>query len=378
MLRISDITFSVQGRQLFEGASAVIPTGHKVGFVGRNGTGKTTLFNLITEQLVLEDGSISVPKGARIGGVAQEAEVSEMSLLDTVLEADTERTSLLAEAETATDPIRIGDIHGRLADIDAYSAESRAASILSGLGFDQAAQALPCSEFSGGWRMRVALAGVLFAQPEILLLDEPTNYLDLEGTIWLEAYLAKYPHTVLVISHDRELLNRSVNAILHLENRKLTLWTGGYDQFDKLRREKQEQASAAKKRQDARRDHMQSYVDRFRYKASKAKQAQSRLKMIEKMPVISLDGEGATIAFNFPSPEELAPPIVKLEDVTVGYDGQAVLRNLDLRIDQDDRIALLGANGQGKSTLSKLLAGKLEAMSGNIHASSKLRIGYFA
>jgi ATP-binding cassette, subfamily F, member 3 len=378
MLRIADISFSIEGHPLFEGASAVIPTGHKVGFVGRNGTGKTTLFNLITDQLALEDGAITVPKGARIGGVAQEAPASALSLLETVLEADTERTELLAEAETATDPIRIGDIHGRLADIDAYSAEARAASILSGLGFDQIAQARACSDFSGGWRMRVALAGVLFAQPEILLLDEPTNYLDLEGTIWLESYLAKYPHTVLVISHDRELLNRSVNAILHLENRKLTLWTGGYDQFDKLRREKQEQASAAKKRQDVRKAHMQSYVDRFRYKASKAKQAQSRLKMIEKMPTISLDGEGATIAFNFPSPEELAPPIVKLEEVTVGYDGVAVLRNLDLRIDQDDRVALLGANGQGKSTLSKLLAGKLAPMVGNVHASSKLRIGYFA
>jgi ATP-binding cassette, subfamily F, member 3 len=378
MLRINDISFSIEGRPLFEGASAVIPTGHKVGFVGRNGTGKTTLFNLITDKLVLEDGTITVPKGARIGGVAQEAPASDLSLLETVLEADTERTALLAEAETATDPTRIGDIHGRLADIDAYSAEARAASILSGLGFDVVAQARPCSDFSGGWRMRVALAGVLFAEPEILLLDEPTNYLDLEGTIWLETYLAKYPHTVLVISHDRELLNRSVNAILHLENRKLTLWTGGYDQFDKLRREKLAQASAAKKRQDARKAHMQSYVDRFRYKASKAKQAQSRLKMIERMPTISLDGEGATIAFNFPSPEELSPPIVKLEDVSVGYDGLAVLRGLDLRIDQDDRIALLGANGQGKSTLSKLLAGKLKPLAGNLHASSKLRIGYFA
>lgn len=378
MLRFNDITFSIEGKPLFEGASATIPTGHKVGFVGRNGTGKTTLFNLINKELSLEDGEITVPKGARIGGVAQEAPSSDLSLLETVLAADIERAALLAEAETAQDPNRIAEIYGRLSDIDAYSAESRAASILSGLGFDQAAQARPCSDYSGGWRMRVALAGVLFAEPDVLLLDEPTNYLDLEGTIWLESYLAKYPHTVLVISHDRELLNRSVNAILHLENRKLTLWTGGYDQFDKLRREKQAHASAAKKRQDARRDHMQAYVDRFRYSASKAKQAQSRLKMIEKMPSISLEGEGQTIAFNFPSPEELAPPIVKLEDISVGYDGKAVLSHLSLRIDQDDRIALLGANGQGKSTLSKLLAGKLKPLEGTLHASSKLRIGYFA
>ncbi len=378
MLRINDISFSIEGRPLFEGASAVIPTGHKVGFVGRNGTGKTTLFNLINKELILEDGEVTVPKGARIGGVAQEAPASDLSLLDTVLEADTERTALLAEAETATDPNRIADIYGRLSDIDAYSAEARAASILSGLGFDQDAQARACSEFSGGWRMRVALAGVLFSQPDVLLLDEPTNYLDLEGTIWLETYLAKYPHTVLVISHDRELLNRSVNAILHLENRKLTLWTGGYDQFDRARREKMEQASAAKKRQDSRRAHMQAYVDRFRYQASKAKQAQSRLKMIERMPSITVEDGGRTIEFNFPSPDELSPPIVKLEDVSVGYDGVPVLKGLDLRIDQDDRIALLGANGQGKSTLSKLLAGKLQAMSGKLHSSSKLRIGYFA
>ncbi|MCA8869159.1 MAG: ABC-F family ATP-binding cassette domain-containing protein [Rhodobacteraceae bacterium] len=378
MLRLDNISFSIEGRPLFDQASAIIPTGHKVGFVGRNGTGKTTLFRLITGELAMEGGTVSVPKGARIGGVAQEAPASADSLLDTVLAADTERSALMAEAETATDPHRIGEVHARLGDIDAWSAEARAAMILSGLGFDQAAQARPCSDFSGGWRMRVALAGVLFAEPEILLLDEPTNYLDLEGTIWLETYLARYPHTVLVISHDRELLNRSVGSILHLENRKLTLWSGGYDQFDRLRREKLEQAVSEKRKQDARRAHMQAYVDRFRYKASKAKQAQSRLKMIERMPSIALEAEGRTVAFNFPSPEELSPPIIKLEEVSVGYDGVVVLRGLDLRIDQDDRIALLGANGQGKSTLSKLLAGRLEPISGRIHASSKLRIGYFA
>ncbi len=378
MLRIQDVSFSIEGRPLFEAASAVIPTGHKVGFVGRNGTGKTTLFRLINGELALEGGSISVPRGARIGGVAQEAPASNASLIDTVLAADTERLALLEEAETATDGGRIADIHTRLQDIDAWSAESRAAMILSGLGFDEAAQARPCADFSGGWRMRVALAAVLFSQPDVLLLDEPTNYLDLEGTIWLETYLARYPHTVLVISHDRELLNRSVNAILHLENRKLTLWSGGYDQFDRLRREKLEQAAAAKKKQDARRAHMQSYVDRFRYQANKAKQAQSRLKMIERLVPIALEEEGRTVSFNFPSPEELSPPIVKLDETAVGYDGKAVLRDLNLRIDQDDRIALLGANGQGKSTLSKLLAGKLKPLKGKIQTSSKLRVGYFA
>ena len=378
MLRIQDISFSIEGRPLFEGASAIIPAGHKVGFVGRNGTGKTTLFRLITGELTLEGGAISVRRGAKIGGVAQEAPASHLSLLETVLNADTERTALLAEAETATDGARIAEIHARLQDINAWSAEARAASVLSGLGFDEAAQARPCADFSGGWRMRVALAGVLFAEPDVLLLDEPTNYLDLEGTIWLESYLARYPHTVLVISHDRDLLNRSVNAILHLSERSLTLWTGGYDQFDKLRHEKLAQAQSQKKKQDARRAHLQTYVDRFRYQANKARQAQSRLKMIERLVPITLEEEGRTVAFNFPSPEELSPPIIKLDGTSVGYGGKPVLRGLNLRIDQDDRIALLGANGQGKSTLSKLLAGKLKPIDGSIHASSKLRIGYFA
>ena len=378
MLRISDISFSIEGRPLFEGASVTIPSGHKVGFVGRNGTGKTTLFHLINGIYHLDDGSIEKPARARIGGVAQEAPASQDSLLDTVLAADTERSELLERAETETDPNEIADIYTRLSDIDAYSAEARAAAILHGLGFDSEAQARACADFSGGWRMRVALAAVLFAQPDILLLDEPTNYLDLEGTLWLEGYLAKYPHSVVVISHDRTLLNRSVNAILHLHDRKLTLYQGNYDTFDSVRRAKLAEQAAMAKKQAAARDHMMSYVDRFRYKASKAKQAQSRLKMLERMEPISAAVESQVSGFNFPSPEQLSPPIVKLEDVSVGYDGNTVLRGLDLRIDQDDRIALLGANGQGKSTLSKLLAARLKPMSGQIVASSKLRTGYFA
>ncbi|MBV1863426.1 MAG: ATP-binding cassette domain-containing protein [Rhodobacteraceae bacterium] len=378
MLRLTDISFSIEGRPLFEEASATIPTGHKVGFVGRNGTGKTTLFHLINGVLALDGGTVETPKRARIGGVAQEAPASSDSLLDTVLAADVERAELLARAETEQDPNQIAEIYTRLGDIDAYSAEARAASILHGLGFDGEAQLQPCSDFSGGWRMRVALAAVLFSEPDILLLDEPTNYLDLEGTLWLEGYLAKYPHTVLVISHDRALLNRSVNAILHLNERKLTLYQGNYDTFDATRRAKlAEQASMARKQQAAR-DHMMSYVDRFRAQASKAKQAQSRLKMLERMEPISAAIENRVSAFNFPSPEQLSPPIIKLEDVAVGYDGTPVLKGLDLRIDQDDRIALLGANGQGKSTLSKLLAGRLKPLNGKIVNSSKLRIGYFA
>ena len=378
MLKINDISYSIAGRQLLANASATIPSGHKVGIVGRNGTGKTTLFKLITNELGLDDGNIEIPKKMRIGGIAQEAPASNDSLLETVLSADTERTALLEEAEVATDPNRIADIHGRLADIDAYSAEARAASILSGLGFSSIAQDRPCHEFSGGWRMRVALAGVLFAQPDILMLDEPTNYLDLEGTIWLETYLKKYPHSVLIISHDRQLLNTSVNTILHLTDKQLTLYQGNYDTFDSVRRAKLAEQEAMARKQQATREHLQSFVDRFRAKASKAKQAQSRIKMLEKMEPIAAGVENSVAAFNFPTPEELSPPILRLEDTSVGYDGLPILRDLNLRIDQSDRIALLGANGQGKSTLSKLLADRLIPLDGNLVRSSKLKIGYFA
>ena len=378
MLRIDSITYSVEGRPLFEEASATIPTGHKVGLVGRNGAGKTTLFRLIRGELALEGGEILMPVRARIGGVAQEVPSSEVSLLNTVLAADTERASLMAEAETATDPHRIAEIQHRLSDIDAWSAEGRASAILRGLGFDTEAQARPCSDFSGGWRMRVALAGVLFAQPDYLLLDEPTNYLDLEGALWLESYLQKYPHTVIIISHDRGLLNRAVQGILHLDNRKLTYWQGGYDQFARQFAERRALQAAEAKKVEARRAHLQSFVDRFKAKATKAAQAQSRVKMLEKLTPITAPEDAKKVVFTFPEPEELSPPIVTLDNCAVGYGGPPVLRRLSLRIDQDDRIALLGRNGEGKSTLSKLLAGKLEAAEGRITRSSKLRIGYFA
>ena len=378
MLKIEDITYSVEGRPLFEGASATIPTGHKVGLVGRNGAGKTTLFRLIRGELALESGAISIPNRARIGGVAQEVPSSSTSLLDTVLAADTERAALMAESETAQDPHRIAEIQARLADIDAWSAEGRASAILKGLGFDAEAQLRPCSDFSGGWRMRVALAGVLFAQPDYLLLDEPTNYLDLEGALWLESYLAKYPHTVLIISHDRGLLNRAVQGILHLDNRQLTYWQGGYDQFARQMAERRAVLQAEAKKQEARRAHLQSFVDRFKAKASKAVQAQSRVKMLEKMTPITAPEDAKKVVFTFPTPEELSPPIINIEGGAVGYGGPPILRKLSLRIDQDDRIALLGRNGEGKSTLSKLLAGKLTACEGKMVKSSKLRIGYFA
>lgn len=378
MLTITDMTFTLAGRRLFDGATARVPENARVGIVGRNGTGKSTLFRLIERQWEPDMGSVEVRAGARIGGVAQEAPASGVSLLDTVLAADTERAALLAEAETATDAHRIADIQTRLVDIDAHSAEARAASILSGLGFDTAAQARACSEFSGGWRMRVALAAVLFSRPDLLLLDEPTNYLDLEGTVWLENFLAKYPATALVISHDRGLLNRSVDAILFLDGGKLSYTPGNFDQFDRIRREKAAQAQAAAAKQAAQRAHLQKFVDRFRAKASKAKQAQSRLKMLAKMEPISFSVEGPVAPFRFPQPETLAPPLLALDEAAVGYGGAPVLRKLSLRIDPDDRIALLGANGQGKSTLAKLISQRLRPMTGSVSASSKLRIGFFA
>ncbi len=378
MLRIENITYSVDGRPLIEGASAVIPTGHKVGLVGRNGTGKTTLFKLIRGELVLEGGEIRLPKRHRIGGVAQEVPGNEVSLIDTVLAADTERARLMAESETATDGARIAEIQTRLNDIDAWSAEARASSILKGLGFTFEEQLQPCSAFSGGWRMRVALAAVLFSAPDLLLLDEPTNYLDLEGALWLENYLAKYPHTVIIVSHDRGLLNRAVGGILHLEDRKLTYYQGNYDTFAETRAAKLAVAEAENRKVEARRAHLQSFVDRFRYKASKAVQAQSRLKMIERLKPIMMPSEAALRKFSFPEPEELSPPIINMESASVGYDERVVLSKLDLRIDQDDRIALLGRNGEGKSTLSKLLANKLQPMGGRVTRSNRLRIGYFA
>ena len=378
MLTIRDLGFSMAGVPLFEGASAQIPAGSHLGLVGRNGSGKTTLFRLIGGELQPDRGDIALPARARIGGVAQEAPGDERTLIETVLAADIERARLLAEAETARDAHRIAEIQMRLADIDAHSAEARAATILAGLGFDHAAQGRASREFSGGWRMRVALAAVLFAAPDLLLLDEPTNYLDLEGALWLEGYLSRYPHTVIIISHDRGLLNRAVNGILHLHDRKLTFYAGGYDSFDRTRREKLLLSQAMARKQEAARAHMQAFVDRFRYKASKARQAQSRLKMLARMEPIAAEIEGAVAPIRFPDPDELAPPLMTLDGASAGYDGRAVLSGIDLRLDQDDRIALLGANGQGKSTLAKLISGRLGPMAGRRRATPKLRIGYFA
>ena len=383
MLQIIDVTFRVAGRTLLDAASASVPTGHKAGLVGPNGTGKSTLLKLLAGDLTLDGGEIGMPTGARLGTVAQEAPGGSDSLLETVLAADVERARLLAEADRlahddAGDPTRIVEVHQRLADIEAHRAPARAAEILAGLGFDDAAQARPCSEFSGGWRMRVALAAALFAGPDILLLDEPTNHLDLEATLWLEAYLKAYPGTLLLVSHDRDLLNAIPDMTIHLDHGKLVTYRGNYDQFERQRAERQAHQSAAQAKQLAERRHMESFVERFRAKATKARQAQSRLKALARMPPIAAVTVDRVVKFDFPEPSPLSPPLLTLDTVSVGYDGRAVLSGLDLRIDGDDRIALLGANGNGKSTLVKLLAGELRPLSGQIAKSGKLKVGYFA
>jgi ATP-binding cassette subfamily F protein 3 len=380
VLQISDLTYRIEGRLILDGASATIPYGHKVGLVGRNGTGKTTLLKLILGELSPETGGIETARGHRLGHVAQEAPGGDTSILDWVLSTDAERSSLLAEAETATDPGRIADIHQRLADIGAHAAPSRAAQILAGLGFDEEAQNRPCRAFSGGWRMRAALASVLFLEPEILLLDEPTNYLDLEGAMWLEKELERYPHTIIIVSHDRDLLNRSVGAILHLDRCKLTLYAGGYDAFEDRRAERLSQDLKNKKRQDDERRRIQAFVDRFKAKASKASQAQSRVKLLAKMKPIVAEADNQVAPILLPSPaKQLASPLIRMEDAAAGYaPDRPVLRGLNLRIDHDDRIALLGQNGNGKSTFAKLIAGRLAALSGKVLGAQKIDVGYFA
>ena len=378
MLEIDRLTYRVGARVLLDAADARIDAGHRVGLVGRNGSGKTTLLRLIAGTLEAQEGTIRVPARWRIGMTSQEAPGGETSLIDTVLAADDELTSLNAAAEEERDPHRLADVHMRLQDKDAHSAPARAARLLAGLGFSDEAQRRPCASFSGGWRMRVALAGLLFQEPDLLLLDEPTNHLDLEATLWLEAYLRRYPGTVLLVSHDRDLLNRVVEEILHLEGAKLTLYTGGYDRFERTRRMRLEQDAKLRDKQEAQRRHIRAFVDRFRYKASKARQAQSRLKMLERLePIAERTGE-PPIAFAFPDPDPLPPPLLAIDNVAVGYDGTPVLRGLSLRIDGDDRIALLGANGNGKSTLIKLIAGALAPMAGEVSRARKLRVGHFA
>jgi ATP-binding cassette subfamily F protein 3 len=379
MLHINDLTYRIAGRTLFDAATVHIAAGQKVGLVGRNGAGKSTLFKLITNELHADAGSITVRPRAHLGQVSQDAPDGEESLIDCVLAHDPERTALMAEAETSHDGHRLAEIHERMAAIDAHSAPARAAAILAGLGFDAEAQTRPVKSFSGGWRMRVALAGALFARPDLLLLDEPTNHLDLEASLWLENYLAGYPGTLVVISHDRGLLNTVVDRIVHIDQLKLVAYGGNYDRFEQVRREKMELAAKAASKQLEQRRKLQSFIDRFRAKATKAAQAQSRVKMLERLgPPISVI-EDRPVSFDFPDPEPLSPPVIAIEKGQAGYaPGKAILKNLSLRVDMDDRIALLGANGNGKSTLAKVLSGRLALLDGSLQKSPKLKIGYFA
>ncbi|MEE8439651.1 MAG: ATP-binding cassette domain-containing protein [Micropepsaceae bacterium] len=379
MLIVEKLTYRIGGRLILDHASAAISDGRKVGLIGRNGAGKTTLLNLVLQELEPESGEIELSKSWRLGAVAQEAPAGPSSLIDWVLDADSERKTLLIEAETAQDPTRIGEIHARLNEIGAHSAPARAARILAGLGFPDDQQQRPCAEFSGGWRMRVSLAAVLFSAPDLLLLDEPTNYLDLEGALWLEDYLKRYRGTVILVSHDRDLLNRAVDSILHLEHGKLTLYSGGYDAFVEALEQKRLLDAAARARQENERKRIQAFVDRFRYKASKARQAQSRIKMLQRMKPITLTTGERLAQIKLPQPAPAAPPLLTLDDVSVGYaPGKPVLSHLTLRIDPDDRIALLGKNGNGKSTLAKLIADRLARQSGDLVRARKLICGYFA
>lgn len=379
MLTVQDITVRLGGNIILDGASAALPTKSRVGLIGRNGAGKSTLLKVITGQIEPDTGSVEIPKRSRMGYVAQEAPGGPETPLEIVLAADTERATLLEEAETSEDPHRIADVHDRLTAIDAHGAPSRAARILAGLGFDEEAQHQPMSSFSGGWRMRVALAALLFSEPDLLLLDEPSNHLDLEAELWLETFLKSYPATLVVVSHERDLLNNVVDHILHVQGGRATLYAGNYDSFERQRRERQAQVESMRVKQESRRKELQSFVDRWRYKAHSAKQAQSRIKALARMEPIAAATEDPSLSFDFPNPDELRPPLIVLDETEVGYvPDTPVLSQLKLRIDPDDRIAFVGRNGNGKTTLARLLSGDLKPFTGGMTLSGKLKVGYFA
>ncbi len=377
MLNLNSITVRLGGRVILDGATAALPPGARVGLIGRNGAGKSTLVKVIAGLLEPDDGTAAMPKGAKVGYIAQDAPAGDATPFDTVLAADTERAALMHESETTEDHERLGDVYERLIAIDAYTAPARAAQILLGLGFDEQMQQQPLDSFSGGWRMRVALAALLFSQPDLLLLDEPSNHLDLEAVMWLEDFLKTYQATIVVVSHEREFLNNVVDHILHLQGGKITLYPGGYDAFERQRAERLAQIEAARANQAVQREKLQSYIAKNSARASTAKQAQSRQKMLAKMQPIAESYNDPTLSFNFPAPTELRPPLITLDMASVGYDETPILKRLNLRLDPDDRIALLGRNGNGKTTLARLLAAQLAPMDGDMTASGKMKVGYF-
>ncbi|HIV77907.1 ABC-F family ATP-binding cassette domain-containing protein [Sphingomonas pseudosanguinis] len=377
MLNLNGITVRLGGRTILDGASAALPPGSRVGLIGRNGAGKSTLVRVIAGQLEADDGACEMPKGAKLGYIAQEAPDGTATPFETVLAADIERAELMERSETESDPEKLGDIYERLIAIDAYTAPARASSILQGLGFDEAMQARPLSSYSGGWKMRVALAALLFSAPDVLLLDEPSNHLDLEAVMWLEDFLKSYRATILLVSHERDFLNNVVDHILHLQGGKVTLYPGGYDSFERQRAERMAQLAAAKANQDAQRAKLQDYIARNSARASTAKQAQSRAKMLSKMQPIAEMANDPSLSFDFPDPDQLRPPLITLDLASVGYAETPILKRLNLRIDPDDRIALLGRNGNGKTTLARLLAAQLTPMEGDMNSSGKMRVGYF-
>jgi ATP-binding cassette, subfamily F, member 3 len=377
MLNLTDITVRLGGRTIIDDATAKLPPRGRIGLIGRNGAGKSTLVRVIAGMLEADNGLVTMPRGCRLGYIAQEAPGGDSTPFETVLAADTERAALMIESETSDDPHRIAEVHERLIAIDAHSAPSRAARILVGLGFDEEAQHQPLESLSGGWRMRVALAALLFSQPDVLLLDEPSNHLDLEAVLWLEDFLRSYSATILLVSHERDFLNNVVDHILHLSGGKLTLYPGGYDAFERQRAERQAQIASAREKQQAQREHLQEYIAKNSARASTAKQAQSRQKALAKLQPIAELIDDPSLSFDFPDPDELRPPLITLDLASVGYGETPVLQKLNLRLDPDDRIALLGRNGNGKTTLARLLAAQLTPMDGEMHATSKMRVGYF-